>query len=879
MKNTIRKMLAFMLTLVMVFSLMPVTTARASGGTAALKFLEADLADADITYKVGTGSAVTVDGAQADEGGAVWVKDIPGNSNIIITVTPRNENANITGIEVLEGEDENAKAAYNGNLTNNGTVYTYTFEAGDSVIYVVSVISESGGDNPSGDEAGGSSWEEAYINYISPGINIVSDWVGNSEGTITYEYSDDLKNWTSAVKLDRAAVEKYLNTIQDDTASEASVSAAKKALFGLSKQGRYMRIKAPGDFGGNHMGFDVYSKNSNGRFVRQDDFTLKYYLPDDAAWVDYGGYDYRWEEMIKDSRGLILDLNYLDDDVALYCMLPFDSRLSIGWWNAKYKEQVAAAGDHPSDDQWVENGTVEIVSVVSEDGKDVYYSNEPGWEADPDIDPELVVIIGKAGYDRSGGGLRPGYSGPHGRFTAEEMAEAGEYASGDGYVPKNSLVTVKLTPDAGYQILSAQINGMALTPDAGTQSQFTFKMVSNIHFTALFEKSSDVVSVSGAKEVSAATISGTTKVVDTGNLALTVKDDVTYNNSNALSVSNGDAIASLDVAVDQIVAKAGNLSQAEQEQAKKGTLAVTSDKFWTNNLAELNDEVGVSLTLDNVSLGAGESIELVRDHNGKCEKIPVTIKTDNNKVVATFSSDKFSTYTFVKKTHKHSLKKVAAVAATSTKSGNSTYYKCACGKYFSDSKGTKEIAKGSWVIKANKITVTTKYTRNASAKKQTIKLKAKAKGGKLTYKSNNKNVKVSSKGTVTIAKNFSGKAVITIKASGNKYKTVTKKVAIIVNPAKVAISKLTTPKKSQLKVTWKKNSYVTGYQIQYSRDKKFSKSKTETVTISKAKITSKTITKLKAGAKYYVRIRTYKTQSKSNYYSAWSKVKTIRVKK
>ena len=43
----------------------------------------------------------------------------------------------------------------------------------------------------------------------------------------------------------------------------------------------------------------------------------------------------------------------------------------------------------------------------------------------------------------------------------------------------------------------------------------------------------------------------------------------------------------------------------------------------------------------------------------------------------------------------------AAVAATCTTDGNSAYYSCSCGKYFSDNPGTEEIVKDSWVIKAH----------------------------------------------------------------------------------------------------------------------------------------------------------------------------------
>lgn len=70
-------------------------------------------------------------------------------------------------------------------------------------------------------------------------------------------------------------------------------------------------------------------------------------------------------------------------------------------------------------------------------------------------------------------------------------------------------------------------------------------------------------------------------------------------------------------------------------------------------------------------------------------------------------------------------------------------------------------------------------------------------------------------------------------------------------------------------VKWKKKS-CTGYQVQYSTSKKFAKKNTKTVKVKKAKTTKATVKKLKGKKKYYVRVRTYKTVKKKNYYSKWS---------
>lgn len=87
-----------------------------------------------------------------------------------------------------------------------------------------------------------------------------------------------------------------------------------------------------------------------------------------------------------------------------------------------------------------------------------------------------------------------------------------------------------------------------------------------------------------------------------------------------------------------------------------------------------------------------------------------------------------------------------------------------------------------------------------------------------------------------------------------------------VTVAKVKSLKLASKKKKQLKVSWKKASGISGYQIQYSTKKNFKSAKT--VVVKKTK-TSYTIKKLKSKKKYYVRIRAYKTVSGKKYYSSW----------
>ncbi len=85
-------------------------------------------------------------------------------------------------------------------------------------------------------------------------------------------------------------------------------------------------------------------------------------------------------------------------------------------------------------------------------------------------------------------------------------------------------------------------------------------------------------------------------------------------------------------------------------------------------------------------------------------------------------------------------------------------------------------------------------------------------------------------------------------------------------------------KKKAVVLKWRRQQYVTGYQIQYSTSKKFAAKKTKIVSVKKATTTKRTIKKLKSKKKYYIRIRSYKVLNGKTYYSSWSKSKAVKTK-
>ena len=143
---------------------------------------------------------------------------------------------------------------------------------------------------------------------------------------------------------------------------------------------------------------------------------------------------------------------------------------------------------------------------------------------------------------------------------------------------------------------------------------------------------------------------------------------------------------------------------------------------------------------------------------------------------------------------------------------------------------------------------------------------------KVTYKGKT----LSSKYYTVVYKNNKniGTATVTVKGKGN-YKKCSGKATFKIVLKKSTLSSLKAGKKSAT-VSWKTITGSTGYQIQYSTNKNFSKSKIIKVTGAGKKST--TIKKLTSKKTYYVRVRAYKTANKKAVYGAWSSSKKIVVK-
>lgn len=221
-----------------------------------------------------------------------------------------------------------------------------------------------------------------------------------------------------------------------------------------------------------------------------------------------------------------------------------------------------------------------------------------------------------------------------------------------------------------------------------------------------------------------------------------------------------------------------------------------------------------------------------------------------NKKLSTGKSIAAKGHSTTTKTQKATASKDGKITTTCTRCGTTTK--------------TVKIAKVS-KIKLSK----TKYTYNG--KKQTPSVTVKDSKGKELKVNTDYKVKLPSS-----RKNV-GTYEVKITFKGSKY-SGSKTLSYTINPKSTKLSKVSAKKKG-FEAKWKKQSTQTkGYQIQYSTDSKF-KSGNKTVTVNKNSTTKKTISKLKAKKKYYVRIRTYKTVGKQKYYSDWSKSVKVTTKK
>ena len=159
-----------------------------------------------------------------------------------------------------------------------------------------------------------------------------------------------------------------------------------------------------------------------------------------------------------------------------------------------------------------------------------------------------------------------------------------------------------------------------------------------------------------------------------------------------------------------------------------------------------------------------------------------------------------------------------------------------------------------------------------NGKETKVAIKATAKGGTLTYKSNTKGVVVDDKGNLTVKAGFVGLISITISTTGNeRYEPASETITVNVQLASPMVTSLRQVDTSKYGVEWKQYPKLGGYEIVVTTDKEH-----ENITyhqiLKGASNNSTTIIAPEHANGFYIRIRSFKSYEKRVYYSRWNNI-------
>ena len=192
----------------------------------------------------------------------------------------------------------------------------------------------------------------------------------------------------------------------------------------------------------------------------------------------------------------------------------------------------------------------------------------------------------------------------------------------DYSIEAGSTVTIELLPDYGYQYVSGGLNGNQTIPDDGKAS-YTFTMPDNhLHLSAIFERTSDIISLDTEK-IAAANIAVPSTEIN-GNAELLIGDATDIDEASFESQAGDFEIDTyLDLSLNEVIYKG------------------TTEDVWRTNITELNESTTVTLTLSDDLKGHAEYIVL-REHEGVIEEIEGVYNANTGTL--TFDTDAYSTY-------------------------------------------------------------------------------------------------------------------------------------------------------------------------------------------------------------------------------------------
>lgn len=116
----------------------------------------------------------------------------------------------------------------------------------------------------------------------------------------------------------------------------------------------------------------------------------------------------------------------------------------------------------------------------------------------------------------------------------------------------------------------------------------------------------------------------------------------------------------------------------------------------------------------------------------------------------------------------------------------------------------------------------------------------------------------------------------TVLGGNTYYADSYKGITAVTKPSKVNLENISSKKRGEVTLEWKKTSGADGYRIVYADNSKFKSSKK--VTVSAGKTVKSSVKNLKSGKKYYFKVRAYKSLNGKKVYGPYSAVKNITVR-
>ncbi|MBR1390465.1 MAG: N-acetylmuramoyl-L-alanine amidase family protein [Lachnospiraceae bacterium] len=216
-------------------------------------------------------------------------------------------------------------------------------------------------------------------------------------------------------------------------------------------------------------------------------------------------------------------------------------------------------------------------------------------------------------------------------LKAEDKAylEFGEFHNGQeggATLPYGAELTVELIPEYGYQLVSFGPNGG--TFETGEEvGVYTFTIArNNFHLGAHFEPVSDAVQATASQEIAGGSIQLGANEIGMGSAVLTIADTSTTaaENTAFANAASGYTVDSyLELNLNQVIYKGSRTD------------------YWSNGLSSLSNDATISLTLSDTL--SSSDVEIVHQkHDGTYEVIPATYNASSKTV--TFKTDSFSKY-------------------------------------------------------------------------------------------------------------------------------------------------------------------------------------------------------------------------------------------